>query len=198
MMATVPGVCISSLFPHRDGGDDNQSGVASGMYYEIFGQFKKSLGQLDKWLEAAAAFGHARSFDPDVFVELRLAPDQFALVKQVQAACDTAKLAASRLTGKDAPSHSDTETTLAELQARVRSVAGYLDSLSASDFEASASRVVSQPRWQGKVMSGADYFREHALPNFYFHLTHTYAILRHNGVSIGKRDYLGALTQVTP
>jgi hypothetical protein len=127
-----------------------------------------------------------------------LAPDQFALARQVQATCDTAKLAASRLTGKEAPAHPDTETTLAQLQARVRSVARYLDGFSQSDFEHSASRVVSQPRWEGKVMSGADFFREHALPNFYFHLTHTYALLRHNGVPVGKRDYLGALTQVTP
>lgn len=180
------------------GSDKAQSGVASGMYYEIFGQFEKSLGQLDKWLDAAAAFATARSFDPNVFLGLRLAPDQFALARQVQATCDTAKLAASRLTGKDAPAHPDTETTLAELQARVRSVASYLGAFSQKDYAEGASRVVSQPRWEGKVMSGADYFREHALPNFYFHLTHTYAILRHNGVTIGKRDYLGALTQVMP
>jgi uncharacterized protein len=166
------------------------------MYYELFRQFHKSLGQLEKWLDAAAAFARDRSFDPNVFVGLRLAPDQFTFARQVQATCDTAKLAASRLTGKDAPAHPDTETTLVELQARIRSVAGYLDSLSASDFEQSAKRVVTQPRWEGKVMSGADYFREHALPNFYFHLTHSYAILRHNGVQVGKRDYLGALTLV--
>jgi hypothetical protein len=166
------------------------------MYYELFRQFQKSLGQLEKWLDAAAAFARDRSFDPNVFVGLRLAPDQFTFARQVQATCDTAKLAASRLTGKDAPPHPDTETTLVELQARIRSVAGYLDSLSASDFEQSANRVVTQPRWEGKVMSGADYFREHALPNFYFHLTHSYAILRHNGVPVGKRDYLGALTLV--
>ncbi len=168
------------------------------MYYELFGQFKKSLGQLDKWLEAAATHAQSRSFDPNVFVGLRLAPDQFALSRQVQATCDTAKAAASRLTGNDAPRHPDTEATLVELQARVRSVLSYLDGFSAKDFEQSASRVVTQPRWEGKVMSGADYFREHALPNFFFHLTHTYAILRHNGVPVGKRDYLGALTQVMP
>jgi len=168
------------------------------MYYETFGQFKKSLGQLDKWLEAAATFAQSRSFDPNVFVGLRLAPDQFALSRQVQATCDTAKLAASRLTGKEAPAHPDTEATLSELQARIRSVVSYLDSLSAKDFEQAASRVVSQPRWEGKVMSGADYFQEHALPNFFFHLTHTYAILRHNGVPVGKRDYLGTLSLKAP
>ena len=164
------------------------------MVYAIFSQMKKQLGQLDKWLEAAAADAKARSFDPNVFLGLRLSPDQFAFARQVQTACDTAKLAASRLTGKDAPSQPDTEQTLEELHARVRSVIAYLDTLSAKDFEGAGARVVTQPRWEGKVMSGSDYFVEHAVPNFYFHLTHAYAILRNNGVNLGKRDYLGALS----
>jgi len=168
------------------------------MYYEFFRQFQKSLGQVDKWLEAATTFASARSFDPDVFLGLRLAPDQFAFARQVQVTCDTAKLGAARLTGKEAPSHADDEKTLAELRARVRSVVSYLEAFSEGDFAQAATRVVSQPRWEGKVMSGADFFREHVQPNFYFHLTHTYALLRHNGVPLGKRDYLGALTQVMP
>ena len=109
-----------------------------------------------------------------------------------------AKLGASRLTGKDAPLHADTEATMAELHARVRAVIAYLDGFSQKDYAASAARVITQPRWEGKVMSGEDYFQEHAVPNFYFHLTHAYAILRANGVSIGKRDYLGALSQKLP
>jgi len=168
------------------------------MVYAIFSQMKKQLGQLDKWLEAAAADAKARSFDPNVFLGLRLSPDQFAFARQVQTACDTAKLAASRLTGKDAPSQPDTEQTLEELHARVRSVIAYLDTLSAKDFEGAGARVVTQPRWEGKVMSGADYFVEHAVPNFFFHLTHAYAILRHNGVNVGKRDYLGTLSLRAP
>ena len=126
-----------------------------------------------------------------MFLGIRLAPDQFAFARQVQITCDTAKLAASRLTGKEAPTHADTEKTLDELRARVRSVIAYLDGFSAKDFEGAATRSVTQPRWEGKTMSGGDYFLEHAVPNFYFHLTHVYAILRHNGVSVGKRDYLG-------
>lgn len=164
------------------------------MYYRIVLQFKKQLGQVDKWLESAAAFAQAKSFDPNVFLGLRLAPDQFAFARQVQTACDTAKLAAARLAGKDAPSHPDTEQTLDQLRERVRSVIAYLDGLSEKDFDGAATRSVTQPRWEGKTMAGADYFIEHALPNFYFHLTHMYAILRHNGVSLGKRDYLGALS----
>ena len=164
------------------------------MHYETFRQMKKQLGQLDKWLEAAAAHADARKFDPNLFLGFRIAPDQFSFVKQVQAACDTAKLAASRLTGKDAPSHPDTEQTIEELRARVRSVVAYLDGFSAADFAESATRSVTTPRWEGKTMTGANYFLEHGQPNFYFHVTHAYAILRHNGVGIGKRDYLGALT----
>jgi len=164
------------------------------MHHETFRQMKKQLGQLDKWLEAAAAHADAKKFDPNLFLGFRLAPDQFSFVKQVQAACDTAKLAASRLTGKDAPAHPDTEQTIEELRARVRSVIAYLDGFTAADFAESATRSVTTPRWEGKTMTGANYFLEHGQPNFYFHLTHCYAILRHNGVGIGKRDYLGAMT----
>ncbi len=164
------------------------------MYFEVFRHMKKQLGQLDQWLETAAAYAKERSFEPSVYLELRLAPDQFNLARQVQGACDVAKLAASRLTGKPAPAHPDTEQSLEELRARVQSVIGYLDGFSAPDFAEAATRVVTTPRWDGKVMLGADYFLEHGQPNFYFHMTHTYAILRHAGVRLGKRDYLGALS----
>jgi hypothetical protein len=164
------------------------------MYFEAIGQMKKQLGQLDKWLEAAAAFAKTKSFDPDTFVGCRLAPDQFAFARQVQTACDTAKLVAARLSGKDAPKHEDNEKTLDELRARVQSVIAYLDGFTAADFSQASARVITQPRWEGQTMSGANYFLEHGVPNFFFHLTTAYAILRHNGVPVGKRDYLGALT----
>jgi hypothetical protein len=168
------------------------------MYYETLCQMKKMLGQLDKWMEAAASYAQTKSFDPNVFVGLRLAPDQFAFARQVQSTCDTAKFVAARLAGKDAPAHPDTEQTLDELRARVRTVVTYLGGFSAKDFQGAATRVITQPRWEGKVMTGADYFLEHAVPNFFFHLTHAYAILRHNGVNIGKRDYLGTLNLRAP
>ena len=98
------------------------------------------------------------------FATLRLAPDQFPLARQVQIACDTAKLSASCLTGKAAPAQADTEKTIAELQARVRSIIALLDGFTAKDFEGAATRVVSQPRWKGEWMTGADYFVEHARP----------------------------------
>lgn len=168
------------------------------MYAAAFRQMSKQLGQLDTWLEAAAAHAKAKSFRPEEFLGFRLAPDQFAFVRQVQIACDTARTAASRLTGIDAPAVPDTEQTLDELRGRVAGARAYLGTLKDADFDAAATRVVTQPRWEGKTMTGADYFMEHALPNFFFHLAHAYAILRHNGVPLGKRDYLGKLTQQLP
>lgn len=168
------------------------------MYFASFQQFKKQLGQLDKWLEMASAHAAAKKFDPNLFLGFRLAPDQFSFVKQVQTACDTVKLGASRLTGKEAPKHDDAESTIDELRARVRSTIAYLDGFGEADFASSAAASVTQPRWEGKTMTGADYFVEHAVPNFYFHLTTAYAILRHNGVGVGKRDFLGALTMSPP
>ncbi len=168
------------------------------MYYEAFSQFKKTLGQLITWFDKAEAFAKEKSFDPNVFLSFRLAPDQLPFVKQVQIATDTAKLGASRLTGKEAPAHADNEQTLAELRARVASVITYLDTYSEKDFEGASSRSITQPRWEGKVMTGKDYFFEHVQPNFFFHATHTYALLRHNGVPLGKKDYLGALSQRLP
>jgi hypothetical protein len=168
------------------------------MYFEMFGQIKKTLSQLETWLEAAAAHAKQKSFDSGVYLQLRLAPDQFAFVKQVQTACDTAKLAAARLSGKEAPKHADDEQSLEALGARVKSVLEYLNGFSSADFEGAATRHVTQPRWEGKYMLGSDYFLQHALPNFYFHTTHAYAILRHSGVSLGKKDFLGALSKHAP
>ena len=168
------------------------------MYYETFQQMKKQLGQLDKWLETAAAYAETKKFDSKNFLGLRLSVDQFPFSRQVQVACDTAKTAASRLTGKEAPNNPDTEETIEQLRARVQSTIAYLNGFTAKDFEGAATRSITQPRWEGKTMTGADYFLEHALPNFYFHATHAYAILRDAGVDVGKRDYLGPLTQTKP
>jgi hypothetical protein len=167
------------------------------MYFEMFSQARKQLGQLDGWLTAAATHAKTRGFDPNVFLASKLAPDQFAVLRQVQLASDVA-IAASRLVGKEIPKHDDKETSFEELHARLRASIAYLDGLSAKDFEGAATRVISHARWDGKVMSGQDYFIEHAVPNFFFHLTTAYAILRHAGVELGKKDYLGALTKRAP
>jgi uncharacterized protein len=164
------------------------------MYFEQFNQMVKMLGQVGKWLDAAEEYAKAKSFDPSVLLGSRLAPDQLPLIRQVQITCDTAKLGSSRITGKEAPPHPDTETTIADLRSRLAGVSSYLRSFTAKDFEGAATRVVTQPRWEGKTMSGENYFLEHVVPNFYFHASLIYSILRHNGVPLGKKDYLGALT----
>ena len=168
------------------------------MYFQVVGQFKKQLKQIEAWFDLAQSYAKERGFDVNVLVAQRLAPDQFPLSRQVQIACDTAKLSVSRLAGKEAPSHPDTEQTIDELRTRIRAVVTYLDGFSEKDFEGAATRTITQPRWEGKTMSGADYFLEHAVPNFYFHLAHIYAILRHNGVNLGKKDYLGTLAMRAP
>jgi hypothetical protein len=164
------------------------------MIYQSILQMKKMLGQLETWLDKATEYAKKKSFDANNLLAYRLAPDQFAFVRQVQSSCDTAKFAVARLTGKEAPKHADDEQTIEALHARVRSVNAWLDGFSAADFDGAEKRVVTNPRWEGKVMTGDAYFHEHAVPNFYFHLVHTFAILRHNGVEIGKKDYLGNLS----
>ncbi|MGH7298348.1 MAG: DUF1993 domain-containing protein [Polyangiaceae bacterium] len=156
-------------------------------------QMKKMLANLDAWLAKAAAHAKARSFDVNVLVQARLAPDQYPLVQQVQSACDTAKFAAARLSGKEAPKHPDTETSFEELHARIQAATAYLGTFTAKDFEGAESRSIALPFLEGKTLTGADYLTEMATPNFYFHVTHAYAILRHGGVPVGKIDYIGSL-----
>ena len=157
-------------------------------------EMRKLLTNLEGWLDKAVAHAKAKSFDPNVLLGARLAPDQFAFVRQVQSACDNAKFTAARLSGKEAPKHPDTEQTIDDLKSRIHAVLSYLDSFKASDFDGAETRAVSLAYLEGKVMSGADYLTEQVLPNFYFHLVHSYAILRHNGVDLGKRDYIGKIT----
>lgn len=165
------------------------------MYYAFHKQMMKLLGQLDGWLTTAEAYAKTKNFDANVFLEQRLAPDQFAFARQVQSTCDVAKFVAVRLTGKEAPAHPDTEKTMEELHARVRSVLKFMETVTEADYANAATRTITNPRWEGKVAAGSDYFMEHGMPNFYFHLTHSYAILRNNGVDLGKKDYLGAQTR---
>ena len=156
--------------------------------------FKQMLTNVDKWLETAVAHAQKKAFDPNVLASARLAPDQYPLTRQIQSACDGAKFAASRLSGKEAPKHPDTETTIDELRARVKSCIAYLDTVSVADFNGADTRDIALSFLEGKLMSGSDYLNQMALPNFYFHATHAYAILRHNGVDLGKMHYIGNLT----
>ncbi len=156
-------------------------------------QFTKMLENLDRWLDKAEAHAAKKSFDVNVLAAARLAPDQYPLSRQVQAACDAAKFAAARLSGQEPPKHPDTETTFPELKARVASVLGYLKTFTPASFEGASSRVVPLSFLPGKGLAGEDYLNELSAPNFYFHVTTAYAILRHNGVDVGKSDYMGSL-----
>lgn len=165
------------------------------MFFQIgITQFMRGLTNLEAILDKAYKYSEEKKFDVEVLLNSRLAPDQFNFIKQVQIACDTAKLCAARLANKEAPNHPDTEKTLNELKSRIQTTKSYLESFSAKDFETSSTRQITQARWEGKYLTGEDYFQQHAIPNFYFHLTTAYAILRHNGVAIGKKDYLGQLS----
>ncbi len=155
--------------------------------------FTKYLRQVDRWLDKAVALAEQKKFDPETLLGARLAPDQYPLVRQIQAATDQAKFAAAKLTGQTAPAHPDTETTIAELRARLKSVSEYLQTLKREDFQGAEERAVSHIWMQGKALRGGDYLDHVALPNLHFHLTTAYAILRHNGVELTKGDYLGEL-----
>lgn len=156
-------------------------------------QFSKMLHNLSDLLGKAAQLAETKKFDVEVLLQSRLAPDQFNLIRQIQITCDTAKLCASRLTAKEAPVQSDDEKTLNELKARIDSVISYLGKMSENDYKEAAGRHISQPRWEGQYLTGQEFVQHHAIPNFYFHLTTAYAILRHNGVEVGKKDYLGKM-----
>jgi hypothetical protein len=155
--------------------------------------FTKTLENLEKWMDKADESAKARSFDVDVLAKARLAPDQFEFVRQVQSACDQAKYAAAYLAGKPAPSHPDTEQTFAELRERIRKCNGFLATVQEMDLAGAEQRKVAPPWLGGRWLSGHDYLVHVAVPNFFFHATMAYAILRHNGVVLGKMDYIGSL-----
>lgn len=156
-------------------------------------QFKKMLSNLERWLDAGVELAKKKSADPNTLLTLRLAVDQYPLVRQIQAACDSAKSTAAHLSGKEVPKHPDTETTIEEIQTRIKTVLAYLDTFTPADLEGAGTREIRLPFLPGMIVYGEDYVTEMALPNFYFHITTAYAILRHAGVDIGKRDYIGSL-----
>ena len=156
-------------------------------------QWSKMLRNLDGWLQKAVSHAESRSFDPNNFVGIRLAPDQFSFGRQVQAACDSAKAGAARLAGVEVPSHPDTETTIEELRARITKTLGFLETIDAEALEGREDAEVVLPFLDGKKIKGDDYLYEFAQPNFYFHVTTTYTILRNAGVELGKRDFIGSL-----
>jgi hypothetical protein len=166
------------------------------LYNQIIPPVTQTLKNLGAWLEKAEAHAKTKGFDPAILLAARLAPDQYPLGRQIQAACDAGKFLAARLAAKDPPKHPDTEVTFEDFKARVASAMAFVTSITEADFAGAETRVVPLAFMPGKGMHGATYASEMALPNFFFHATHAYAILRHNGVPLGKQDYIGSLTLI--
>ena len=156
--------------------------------------FVRMLGNMLNWLDKAEAHALARKFDSANFVGLRLAPDMLPFGRQIQIATDGAKGCVARLAGIEVPKWDDTESTLPELRARVSRTIDYVQSFSAEQIDGSEGREIVLPTRHGEPLrfTGEAYLKHFVLPNFYFHATTTYALLRHGGVELGKRDYLGA------
>ncbi|MDP3816750.1 DUF1993 family protein [Pseudomonas sp.] len=162
------------------------------MYQASIPVFIRQLNNLSNILGIAAAHAEEKKIEQSVFLNARLAPDMFALSRQVQIACDSAKGGAALLAEIEAPSHADDESSFAELQARIAKTLTFLQGISAAQIDGSEERTLSLKRRDKEThFQGQAFLLDHVLPNFYFHLTTAYAILRHNGVAIGKRDFLG-------
>ncbi len=164
------------------------------MYSASVPVFERMLGNMLNWLDKAQQHADTRKFDSTNYLGLRLAPDMLPLNRQIQIASDGAKGCVARLAGVEVPKWDDTEATLAELRQRVLQTLDYVRGFNASAFDGSEAREIVLPTRHGEPLrfSGEAYLKHFVLPNFYFHATTTYALLRHAGVELGKRDYLGA------
>jgi hypothetical protein len=153
----------------------------------------RMLANMNAWFDKAEAHAAAKKFDPAVYLNARLAPDMLPFTKQVQIACDTAKFCVARLAGVESPKFDDNETTLGELRERINATIAFMTSVTAAQIDGSEDKDITIPRRDGSVvMKGEAYLKHYALPNLFFHVTTAYALLRHNGVELGKADYLGA------
>lgn len=163
------------------------------MTYDFVPQFCRMLNNLSRLLDKAQAYSEQKKFEPAVLLQARLAPDMFPFTRQVQIACDSAKWYAGRLTEKTPPAFEDKEATIAELKQRITKTIAYLETIKAEDFKGWETKKTTNPRREGKYLPGNEFALQHAIPNFYFHVTTAYDILRHNGVEIGKADFLGEI-----
>ncbi len=167
--------------------------MAISMYRASIPVFVQYLSALSAILKKAEAYCSTKKIEPSVLVGSRLAPDMFALARQIQIATDHAKGAASRLSGSETPSYPDTETTFDELQARIAKTLDYIQSFKPEQIDGSDDKdIVLKIGGKEYPFTGVDYLTQFALPNFFFHITTAYGILRHCGVEIGKRDFVGA------
>jgi hypothetical protein len=164
------------------------------MYAASVPVFKQMLGALNNILTKAQTHAAEKKIEPNAFLQARLAPDMFPLTRQVQIACDMSKGVCARLAGLELPSHEDTEQTFDELKARIAKTLAFIESIDAAKFEGSAQReIVLRPGTpKERKFDGQTYLLHYGLAQFFFHVTTTYALLRHNGIEIGKQDYMGA------
>lgn len=161
-------------------------------------QIAKMLRNLENWIDKGVALAQSRSWDPELLLSARLVADQYPLLKQVQAACDAAKSLAARMAGVEVPSHPDDEQTLPEIRERIHKTLAFLETVTTEQVEGGEGRELTLPFVKDKRIRGGDYLAEMALPNFYFHVVTAYAILRKNGVELGKRDYIGSMKLYDP
>ena len=167
------------------------------MYFQAISQLARNLQIVETWLDKAEDFATNKKFDVDLLMTSRLAPDMKPFVYQVQSACDYVKAAAAWLSEQAPPKHEDNERTIAEVRGRVRKTVAFVGSLKAEQYARAREQKIRMS-WapQGKVLGGEDYLLQMSIPNVYFHLAMAYAILRHNGVDIGKMDFLGGANWV--
>lgn len=162
------------------------------MYQASAPRFANMLRNLSALIDKAEAHCAAKKIDPLALTTYRLYPDMFPFTRQVQIACDTAKGAVARLAGAEIPKHEDTEQTFAELKARIAKTIEFVESVPAAKIDGSEEKeIVLAMRSGERRFKGMQYLLGHAYPNFYFHVTTAYNILRHNGVEVGKGDYIG-------
>ena len=167
--------------------------MQNALYASSIPLFTQLLGGLKTSLSKAEALVTEKKLDPNALLQARLYPDMFPLLRQVQVACDFAKSVSARLAGVDVPKQADTEQSLADLHARINGVLAFIGGLDSNAFEAAATReIITQAGTpKEKRFTGQSYLLNYGLPHFFFHTTTAYAILRHNGVEVGKKDYIG-------
>ena len=163
------------------------------MYETLVPTANRMLGNLSRFLDKAAAFAEGKKVDAAVLLNSRLAPDMFPLTRQIQIACDMAKGAAARLSGSEIPKFDDNETTVADLKSRIARTLDFINAIDAAKYAGGEDRDITLQMRTGELrFKGLNYLRDFVLPNVYFHVSAAYMILRHNGVDLGKNDFIGA------
>jgi uncharacterized protein len=166
------------------------------MYYQVLSQCTQSLKNVETWLDKVEQHAAAKKFDVSVLLNARLAPDMKNFIYQVQSACDYVKAAAAWLSGQTPPRHEDNERTIEEVRARIRKTVAFAESVREPQYAGASERKVKLSWAHGKVIGGEDYLLQMTIPNTFFHIATAYAILRHNGVDVGKMDFLGPINLV--